>query len=120
MQPDRYREGCGVSTTDRAKTQNLAQFAAERGLVTEHDVQSHIHAGLRSAPTTKSYARWFEKRLAALQKARDETRAAYDAAVLAGELTPPARPTLEEKASGHPDNPSTQAARRLLAKRDAA
>lgn len=97
----------------------LEAFAKARGLLTEADVQSHIHAGLRSAPTTKTYARWNKRKLAELQDAQDATVAAYEAAVDAGEIERPKPLTLEERAAGHPDNPSTQAALRLLAKRNA-
>lgn len=102
------------------KTKTLAQFAHERGLITDADVQGHIHAGLRSMPTTKTYARWNKRRLGDLQAARDDTKAAYQAAIEAGEIVAPPKPTLEERAKGHPDNPSTQAAIRLLAKRTGA
>jgi hypothetical protein len=100
-----------------AKTQNIVQFASERGLVTEYDVLSHIHAGLRSMPTTKAYARRNGQELQRLQRARDATAEAYKQAVAAGDVIPPPKPTLQERAAGHPDLPSTQAAIRLLEKR---
>ena len=64
----------------------LVQFAHEHGLVTTADVESHIHAGLRSMPTTKTYARWNAATLAKLQSERDATTAAYRAAIQAGEI----------------------------------
>lgn len=103
--------------TKQPKVQNLVQFAVERGMVTDHDVLSHIHAGLRSMPTTKTYARRNSQELRRLQVARDATVAAYQAAVESGDIIPPPKPTLEDRASGHPDLASTQAAIRLLGKR---
>ena len=81
--------------------------AKVRYLKADAAVQGHIHAGLRSAPQTKPYRRWFARRLAELQAERDEALAA---------LVPEPR-DLEKAAAGHPDNESTQAAQRLLAKR---
>ena len=48
---------------------------------------------------------------------REQLRAEYAAKVQSGEIVPPSRAQrLERIAAGHPDNPSTQAARRLLEK----
>ncbi len=72
-------------------------------------VDSHIHAGLRSAPQTKTYRRWNARELSRLQAERDAARAEY-------EPTPESRiERLQAAAAGHPDNASTQAAQRLLA-----
>lgn len=103
--------------TKQPKVQNLVQFAVEHGMVTDHDVLAHIHAGLRSMPTTKAYARRNSQELRRLQLARDASLAAYQAAVDSGDVIQPSKPTLEERASGHPDLASTQAAIRLLKKR---
>lgn len=103
----------------RAKTQNFVQFATERGLTTDADVLSHIHAGLRSMPTTKTYKRWNESTLARLSAERDAAHIAYRKAIADGEVIEPAAATLEEVAAGHPDRQATQAALRLLAKRAA-
>jgi hypothetical protein len=100
-----------------ARVLNLVQFACETGGTTDHDVESHIHAGLRSAPTTKTHKAFYERKLRELQAKRDDTRAAYDRAVASGEIVPPAKPTLEEIASG--EGQAAEAARRLIAKRDA-
>ena len=105
-------------TTAASREQTLEAFAAERGLITDADVQGHIHAGLRSAPTTKTYRRWNERRLAELQAARDATKRMYEAAIASGTVKP-LLPSLERTAAGHPDNPSTQAAQRVIAKRAA-
>ena len=76
------------------------------------EVQGHIHAGLRSAPTTKSYRRWYDKRLRELQDARDEAKRDWDAV----------KPVVSRKerliasANGHPDLSSTKAAIRLCKK----
>ena len=101
-----------------APIMTLEQFARKHGLITDADVQGHIHAGLRSAPTTKTYARWNAAKLAELQQARDATRAAYNEAISRGEIRKPDYwERIEAKANGHDDNPSVQAARRLLQKR---
>lgn len=95
-------------------------FARELGLTTTADVDSHIHAGLRCAPQTKTYARWNARTLASLQDARDAARKAYRAAILAGEVRElTSLESMTARAAGHPDNASTQAARRILAKRAA-
>ncbi|MGB6103636.1 MAG: hypothetical protein WBF88_07280 [Pusillimonas sp.] len=99
---------------------NFVQFAKEHGLPTSHDVESHIHAGLRSKPTTKTYQRWFDKELARLQTGRDEAMRLFREAVASGEIADSdAVRNTERAAQGHPDNRSTQAARRLLEKRAA-
>ena len=99
---------------------NLTQFAISIGLPTSHDVQSHIHAGLRSKPTTKTYQRRFNERLRQLQAGRDEAVRRFREAVASGEIIDAdAEVGLERKASGHTDNASTQAAIRLLKKRRA-
>lgn len=106
----------------RVPIKNLYQFAAERGLITTADVQGHIHAGLRSAPTTKTYDRWNRTKLAELQTARDETTRLYEAAITSGEIETREQTRMErlhEVAAGHPNSTATQAARRLLAKAEA-
>jgi hypothetical protein len=95
------------------------QYAALHGLTTDEDVYMHIQAGLRSAPQTKTHKRWYEGKTLKLQDARDASKAAYAEALRQGTVLPPPPTTLEEKAKGHPDNPSVQAAIRLLAKRAA-
>ena len=95
------------------------QWAAREKRITSADVESHIHAGLRSAPTTKTYARWNRRRLRELQDARDEARKEYGRLIEAGEI-PMVEVNrvakLQEAAAGLPELQSTQAARRLLAK----
>ena len=103
-----------------APMQTIEQFAKERGLLTDADVLSHIHAGLRSAPTTKTYQRWNERETKRLQAGVEETRRLYTQAVEAGEIISPASlgriERLRLAAAGHPDNEATNAAKRLLAK----
>jgi len=98
---------------------SLEAWAARQGRTTDAAVHGHIHAGLRSAPTTKTYKRWNERELSRLQNASDETKRLYAAAVARGEIRSPQslsrRERLELTAAGHPDNPSVQAARRILA-----
>ncbi len=100
-----------------ARVLTLVQFAVETGGKTDHDVESHIHAGLRSRPTTKTYARWFDRTLRELQAARDATREQYRAALASGEIIEPARPSLATVAAG--EGAAAEAARRVLAKRAA-
>ena len=96
---------------------SFEQFAKRHGLTTDHDVLSHIHAGLRSAPTTKTYKRRFDATLTDLQRKRDEAKEAYRRALMTGDVVSPLRPTIYEIAEGHPDLEATKAARRLIAKR---
>jgi len=107
--------------TDDVPTMTLAQWAHANGRITTADVASHIHAGLRSMPTTKTYARWNARELARLQAARDATHTDYRAAIDAGLVRPPSELSAMDKwrriAAGCPDNESVQAARRILAKR---
>jgi len=98
---------------------NLTQFADETAGVTDSDVFMHINAGLRSAPTSGSYKRRFDAETSRLQAVRDATAAAYRAEIAAGRIVEPTI-SLEERADGHPDNRSTQAARRLLERRASA
>lgn len=100
-----------------ARVLNLEQYARETSGTTDADVQGHIHAGLRSKPTTKTYARWYDRKLRELQDARDATRTAYRAALASGELVAPERPSLDVVAAG--EGSAAEAARRILAKRAA-
>lgn len=78
------------------------------------EVQGHIHAGLRSAPQTKTYTKWWWARLSELQDKRDAARTAWR------EVAPPEAPytqNLIAAANGHEDLESTQAARRLCQKK---
>ena len=98
---------------------NLTQYCREHGYPTSHDVQSHIHAGLRSRPTTKTYQRRFDAELKRLQAGRDEGLLRFRKAVAAGEIIDAdATLDLDRVAQGHPDNASTQAAKRLIEKRE--
>jgi len=99
------------------RVMTLAQFAAATGGKTTADVDGHIHAGLRSKPGTKTYARFFDRKFAQLRAERDATKAAYDAAIAAGEIAAPAAETLEEIAER--DTEQGEAARRVIAKRAA-
>lgn len=96
------------------------QFAAKHHLVTDYDVQGHIHAGLMAAHMPNSYHRRYKKRLAELQEARAEGQRLYQEAIESGEVSQPKEPTyrerLEARANGDPDMASTQAAIRTLAR----
>lgn len=101
------------------ETMGLTRFATTRGLKTMFDVRSHIHAGLRCAPTSKRYRKWYESETQRLLAASAETDRLYAEAVQRGEIVPPTKPTLEDIAAGDPDRADTQAAIRVLAKRAA-
>lgn len=101
-------------------------FCHQRGLAKAlgAEVDGHIHAALRSKPTTKTFARFYERELRRLQGERDQAlekaRREYGQAIESGEirqLTP--TESLQIRANGHPDLEATRAARRLLDKRDA-
>lgn len=95
----------------------LTEWATRHGLPLSDAVDAHIHAGLRSARTTKSYRRWYLSELQRLQERRDATVERYRAAVARGEVTDPGSNRIERllrTARGHPDNPSVQAARRIV------
>lgn len=100
-----------------APTLSLAEWAALHQRITTADVDGHIHAGLRSMPTTKTFARRYEKRLRELQDARDATVADYRASVARGDIVEPARQSIAEVAAG--EGPRAEACRRVLAKRAA-
>ncbi len=98
---------------------SLGQWARANRRVVRADVESHIHAGLRSRPRWKSWARWFEAKLAELRAAADETLRDYESALERGDVLPPVEETpaerLRRKAEGV--GPAAEAAKRLLAKK---
>src|SRR4249920_452405 len=102
-------------------TLNFVQWCIANNYPTAHDVLSHIHAGLRSAKQTKTYKKWYEKETLRLQQLVVEAKLLYSDAVLKCDVINPDDVTSKEKlirtASGHPDNESVMAARRLLLKR---
>lgn len=95
----------------------LAQFAAETSGTTTADVDGHIHAGLRSKPRTKTFAKFYATQLTALQNKRDATLSAYREAIARGEIAAPQGSTLAEIAAG--EGSCAEAARRVIAKRAA-
>jgi hypothetical protein len=105
--------------SDGTPIQSLAAFAKARGLVTMAEARGHIHAGLRCAPSTKRFRRWYEAETRRLLAEADQTARAYGAAIEAGRIAAPPRATLEQIAEGHPDLASTHAARRVIEKRQA-
>lgn len=60
--------------------ESLAAFAKARGLVTMAEARGHIHAGLRCAPPTKRFRRWYEAETRRLLAEADQTARAYGAA----------------------------------------
>lgn len=96
------------------------QYAARHGLVTDYDVQGHIHGGMMAAHMPKSYHRRYQKRLLELQEAREDGQRQYASAIEAGQVAPwPELSRIEQlrsRASGDPEMPSVQAAKRILAR----
>lgn len=108
--------------TSKPLPKTFEQFMGEMGLNGSHDVQSHIHAGLRSALESKRYRNWHAEHLNKLQDDRDDkrelARTMYAEAIMRGEVREPTyRERIEEAAMGHEDNKATHAARRLMFKR---
>jgi len=109
-----------VSEDPDVPMMTFERFVFIHGLIGNCEVEMHIHAALRCRPQTKSFERRHTKELERLQAARDAARALYRAALQRGEIrAPTARESILATAAGHPDNPSTQAAIRVLAKREA-
>jgi hypothetical protein len=103
------------------RVMTFEQFMAREWLDGTPDVDSHIHAGLRCSPETKTYKRWHRAELERLKTRRDEMREEagrlYVKAIESGEVREPTRrERLSITASGTPDNPSVRAARNLLKK----
>lgn len=96
------------------------QYAGRHGLVTDYDVQAHIHGGLMAAHMPKSYHVRYRKKLEFLQEERERGQRQYKEAIDSGEIAPTAELSSIErmriKAQGHDDLPSVQAARRVLKK----
>lgn len=104
-----------------ARAVSLASFLAERGLGAAwfsepalHRSSEHISPGQRRRQLAH-----FEKQAAQYAENRHAAVRAYQAAVEDGEIEQPHMSHVERltlTAAGHPDNPSVQAAQRLLAK----
>jgi hypothetical protein len=103
---------------------SYTQFAKRHGLVTDYDVQGHIHGGLMAAHMPGSYHRRYKKRLLELQDERERGKRRYAEAIASGAVLQPEPESgldrLQRNAQGDPDMPSTQAAIRILARRAAA
>lgn len=98
---------------------NFAQYCKARGLTGDHDVLGHAHEGLGCRRPSKAAEKRHRARLRQLQDARDDARREYFAAIDRGEIAAPPRRTTEEIAAGDPGKKSTQAAIRILKKRNA-
>lgn len=98
---------------------SLDEFLAERGAGASergdsglHSPAAHVAARTRQDQVDRQRARDFE-----LDARRTALREEYYQAIKSGEIRAPTRrEMLERTAAGHPDNPSVQAARRLLGK----
>lgn len=107
--------------SDIAKRLNLIQWSIINGYPTSYDVSSHVQAGLRSAPTSKTYQKWYYSEIAKLNQLVIEAANKYNEAVEKGLVINPDNDSRKEKlirtAQGHPDNESVQAAIRILKNR---
>jgi hypothetical protein len=102
--------------------QNLTQWSIANGYPTKYDILSHIHAGLRSAPQTKTYQRWWNNTIIELQAKVSLAESLYREAIENGSVIHPdsllsRQEKLIQVAKGHPDNEAVQAARRLVYKK---
>jgi hypothetical protein len=106
-----------------ARPCSLAQWLAERGLGEPWISEPGLHRqpGGMSKPAKRGALASLARRNAEHAHARTLAIMDYQAALARGEVREPTRrERLEAAAKGHPDNPSVQAARRLLAKLDQA
>jgi hypothetical protein len=95
--------------------QYLAEHGADRSTIGEPGAHKY-----HSRQSRKQWQRTVDRldaQAAAAVDRRQQLRDEYAAKCAAGELRPPnRREKLEQIAAGHPDNESTQAARRILAR----
>lgn len=107
--------------TDIAKRLNLTQWSIINGYPTSDDVSSHVQAGLRSAPTSKTYHKWYYSEILRLNQLVLIAQNKYNEEVEKGLVINPDNDSRIDKlmrtAQGHPDNESVQAAIRILKKR---
>lgn len=104
----------------RPKVMSQADYVGAREAM-DPALQGRVRGpgGNQSSTTHEQALKREASRVAEADQQRDERRREYQDKVQAGELRPPTRrERLEQTASGHPDNPSVQAARRLLAQMD--
>lgn len=101
------------------KVMTFEQYAASQGA----SRQDYGDAGLHKTNARLSKKQWGRKveaqrrRDAELYRRREELYEAYQDMVRSGDVRPPSRlERLRSTASGHPDNESTRAAKRLLKK----
>jgi hypothetical protein len=106
--------------TPQVKT--LEQHQAAAGSTMEVTAAA-ISPGGRTRMSQKQVGRMnatVEQQKAKIREARELLEADYNQKVAAGELRPPTRlERMKATAAGHPDNPSVQAARRIVAKLEA-
>ena len=96
--------------------QYAARFGGARADI--GDAGTHSPMGHMSKRARDAAIKAVSARSAATVERRDELRKQYDAAIARGEIRPPTfDERIERTAAGHPDNPSVQAARRILEKR---
>lgn len=98
----------------------LEDFREKLG-VPQAITSAYVERGHVSKPAKRAATRRMLEEIAQVEAAQSAAAAAYEQLLAAGTIRRLGRrERLEEVASGHPDNPSTQAARRLLAAWDQA
>ena len=115
------KRGSGSSTRASSEKTTLDEFLAKRGLsspISDYmDDKMRIPHGLTRRQTEKMQ-REANEAAAQYSARRESAIAEYKAGVASGTIREKSRvEVLMGKAKGHPDNPSTQAARRALEKR---
>ncbi len=115
------KRGSGSSTRASSGKTTLDEFLAKRGLsspISDYmDDKMRIPHGLTRRQTEKMQKEAHEA-AAKYSAKREAAIAEYKAGVASGTIREKSRvEVLMGKAKGHPDNPSTQAARRALEKR---
>jgi hypothetical protein len=102
---------------------DFEEFAARRGISRADigDAGTHKRGRNQSDNQWRRLLRTVEQRSTEVAASLSELRTEYDEAVARGEIRPLNRlERLQRAAAGHPDSASTAAAKRLLAKQEAA
>lgn len=96
---------------------NESDFIAKLGIPGFLEDHSYYTPGTSSKAATRRRIKQLQDEQNKIMKARDSARAAFRAMITSGEIRLMTRlEKLQATAKGHADNPSVQAARRLLAK----
>jgi diguanylate cyclase (GGDEF)-like protein len=117
LQPAAETPPKGGVSVSAPRTIDFESFAAERNAGRQDFGEPALSKNISGAEKDRAVRRQAE-RDRILQGSRERLRAEYDKLVAEGKINPPtSAEQLRETAAGHPDNPSTKAAQRALAKR---